>query len=309
MAETRIDVVHIGSASRDLTAGDPRGWRLGGGVTYAALTTARLDLRTAALVGVDAAASTASELDLLRGAGVELALVRLDEGPVFDNHETLAGREQICHAVGRPLAIPALPPTWIEATAWSLVPVAGEIDDGWANAVPDAAVLVLGWQGLLRHLVAGEHVERRSPGPSELVRRADVVGVSIQDLPPGIDLAALSRFLHPGADLLVTDGRAGGTAIRVRDDGPPGSGRYSPATTGREVDPTGAGDVFLAAALATIVRQGIADGRADGLAGNGLDLDFAAVAASLTVEGPGLSGVPMLEAVLARRARGNVGEG
>jgi hypothetical protein len=29
----------------------PRGWRLGGGATYAALTTARLGLRTAAVVG------------------------------------------------------------------------------------------------------------------------------------------------------------------------------------------------------------------------------------------------------------------
>ena len=53
MSEPRIDVVHVGSASRDLTDEDPRGWRLGGGVSYCALTTARLGLRTAAIVGVD----------------------------------------------------------------------------------------------------------------------------------------------------------------------------------------------------------------------------------------------------------------
>ncbi|MEO8571777.1 MAG: hypothetical protein ABI553_08760 [Chloroflexota bacterium] len=306
MTAAQIDVVHIGSASRDLTADDPRGWRLGGGVTYAALTTARLGLRTAALVVVDAGASSADELDLLRGAGVELELVRLAEGPVFDNRETPTGREQICHAVGRPLAIPTLPASWIEATAWSLVPVAGEVDDDWVNAVPSDAVLALGWQGLLRHLVAGDRVERRPPTPSELVRRADVVGVSAHDLAPGIDIFALSRFLHPGARLLVTDGRSGGTAIRVGDDGPLGSVRYLSATVRREVDPTGAGDVFLAAVLATVVDLGIAGGGRDGFAGRGLDLEFAAIAGALVVEGPGLSAVPMREAVLARRARGGL---
>ena len=83
-----IEVLHVGSASRDVTADDPRGWRLGGGVTYAALTTARLGLRTAALIGVDEAGAVADELDLLRAAGVELVLERLAEAPIFDNRET-----------------------------------------------------------------------------------------------------------------------------------------------------------------------------------------------------------------------------
>ncbi len=57
MSDAAIEVLHVGSASRDLTDDDPRGWRLGGGVTYAALTTARLGLRTAAVVGVDGVAA------------------------------------------------------------------------------------------------------------------------------------------------------------------------------------------------------------------------------------------------------------
>ena len=55
MTRPAIEVVHIGSACRDIAPEDPRGWRIGGGVMYAALTTARLGLRTAAVVGVDAA--------------------------------------------------------------------------------------------------------------------------------------------------------------------------------------------------------------------------------------------------------------
>ena len=68
-----VDVVHVGSASRDLTDDDPRGWRLGGGVTFAALTTARLGLRTAAViksVGQDAVEGTG---DVFGGIGAQIS--------------------------------------------------------------------------------------------------------------------------------------------------------------------------------------------------------------------------------------------
>ncbi len=39
------DVVIVGSATRDLSDEDPRGWMLGGGVTFGALALARLGLR------------------------------------------------------------------------------------------------------------------------------------------------------------------------------------------------------------------------------------------------------------------------
>ena len=49
---------------------------------------------TAAVVGVDAEARAARELDTLRDAGVDLLLVDLDEGPIFHNEETPTGRVQ-----------------------------------------------------------------------------------------------------------------------------------------------------------------------------------------------------------------------
>ncbi|MDQ3938107.1 MAG: hypothetical protein M3253_05440, partial [Chloroflexota bacterium] len=61
----------IGAATRDVDADDPRGWRLGGGVTYGALTVARLGLAVRALIGVDDEASLAAELELLARSGVE----------------------------------------------------------------------------------------------------------------------------------------------------------------------------------------------------------------------------------------------
>ena len=55
------EVLVVGSAARDVVHDDPRGWRLGGGVTYGGLTLARLGLRPRVLVGVDRLAADAEE--------------------------------------------------------------------------------------------------------------------------------------------------------------------------------------------------------------------------------------------------------
>lgn len=303
MGRAVVEVVHVGSACRDIAADDPRGWRLGGGVTFAALTTARLGLATAAIIGVDEAAASADELDALRAAGVDLLLVPLDEGPVFHNVETPSGRHQTCVATGRPLSPTAVPESWQRALAWSFTPVAGELGDEWRAQVPDATVVAVGWQGMLRRLSAGAAVERLPPAERALLRRADLVGVSHHDVEPTTSLAALSAFLKPGARLLVTQGQLGGLLVDVGPAGPGASLRYLPTRTDDEVDATGAGDTFLAALVTATVRpslMGLMRRRV------GADLRFAAAAGSLAVEDVGLTGVPDLLAVRARAMRERV---
>ena len=303
MVSRSLEVVHVGAACRDVAADDPRGWRLGGGVTYAALATARLGLRTAAVVGVDALARSAPELDTLRGAGVDLLLVDLDEGPVFHNVETPSGRVQTAVAVGQPLPVVPVPDSWRAAAGWSLVPVAGEIGVDWLAPIGPEAIVGLGWQGLLRQLVAGARVTRLAPSGNALVARADLVGVSRDDVDGTTNLEALTRMLHPGARLLVTHGHEGGLLITVRPDGqPPDVWRYLPTATDREVDPTGAGDTFLGALLAATLRPAILGPSRRA----GADLRFAAAAGSLAVEAIGLDGVPDGAAVNLRRARERV---
>lgn len=300
MPPSRVEVVHVGSACRDVAPDDPRGWRMGGGVAYAALTTARLGLRTAAVVGVDDVARDAHELDTLRAAGVDILLVPLTEGPIYLNEETERGRVQTCVQPGVPLPIPALPDSWLGAGGWSLVPVAGEVTDAWAEVVPTDAYVAVAWQGFLRELAAGALVQRRAPRPSAVLRRADLVGVSHQDVAPETRLRDLERLLHPGADLLITQGGEGGLLVRVTHDGPTSIVRYLPTSTEREVDPTGAGDTFLAALHASVLRPAVV-GRSRGR--DRMDLRFAAAAGSLAVEDVGLAGVPDRAAVLVRRAR------
>src|SRR5262249_47321510 len=153
-------LVVVGAATRDVAADDPRGWKLGGGVTYSAIAAARLPVRVKALIGVDDVAATAEELDTIRGAGVDVVLVPLGSGPVFDNRRTPTGRQQFALAASDPLSPAALPDDWRAPDAALLAPVAGELSEEWAIAFAPTTFVTLGAQGLLRRLHPGKEVVR-----------------------------------------------------------------------------------------------------------------------------------------------------
>lgn len=284
----------VGSASRDVTSEDPRGWRLGGAAAYAGLALARLGLCPRVLLGVDPEAAAAEELGMLRDAGADLHLVRLEAGPVFENRLTLEGRVQTCIEPGRPL--PAVVPVgWSDSTTWLFVPVADELPAAWAVLPPRAAFVALGWQGLLRDLPRGGVVGRRLPRRHPVLDRAGLVCVSREDVDPATPIEDLATLLHPPATLVVTGGADGGTiwelvpgeVARVR-----GFHATRPAAV---VDPTGAGDTFLAGLVAAQVGHPLAASERRGAA-----VRLAAAVASLSVEGTGLSGVPDQAAVAKR---------
>ena len=287
----------VGAASRDLTADDPRGWRLGGAVTYAALTLARLGLDVQAVVGVDDEAATAAELDVLRAAGVQLHLDRLRRAPVFVNDERPEGRIQRCVDVSDAMDPGSIPPAWQAPEAVFLGPVAGELGPAWAEVASPTATVALGWQGILRNLAAGEPVRRRPPEPVPLLQRADLVGVSADDVGPEIRLSTLVDLIRPGATLVMTRGLDGGTVLTSNRPARSSLRAYPAIPSDGVVDATGAGDVFLAALFAAMVTGGR-------LAGPSLSarLTFAAAAASVAVEGAGTAGVPTLAAVRRRVA-------
>ena len=108
LVTTPPTVLVVGAASRDVTAEDPRGWRLGGAVTYGALTLGRLGFRVRALVGVDREAASARELDLLRAAGVVITLRRArirtsvrQRAPHVPSERRIGSHRLRCRGTGR----------------------------------------------------------------------------------------------------------------------------------------------------------------------------------------------------------------
>ena len=289
-------VVVVGAAARDLDESDPRGWRLGGGVTYGGLTVARLGLPTGVLIGVDAEAAHAVEIDLLREAGAEVRLVPLRRGPIFINLETPTGRAQTGFSASDPVGPEHLPVEWRAARGWLMGAVADELPASWAAAVPPDATMATGWQGLLRDIVPGELVHRRRPAASAIIARSDIVGVGSDDLTDDILVEDLCALMKPGATLAFTQGERGGLAIEVGHPRPRSMTRWPGIPPARIVDHTGAGDVFLAGLLAARVEPRLIGGRT----GSRLDLRLAAAVGSLVLEDVGLAGVPGRDAVRRR---------
>ncbi len=287
----------VGAAARDLDDTDARGWRLGGGVTYGALACARLGLRTGVVLGVDALAAAAHEIDLLDAAGARVVRVPLTAGPVFHNEERPGGRVQTCHSVSAPIPTRALPDGWRASRAWMLSPVAGELPEAWASVPVRDATVAFGWQGILRRMAVGERVSRTRPVSSALVTRADIVGASRFDMPRDTLVGTLLGVMRPDALLLLSAGELGGLLLRTDAGGGMGGRRYPALTPAREVDATGAGDVTLATFLGARVLL------RDVTAGRDLDqrsLRVAATAGSLTVERAGLDAVPTRQQIEER---------
>jgi pfkB family carbohydrate kinase len=232
---------------------------------------------------------------------VEVHLVELDHGPVFVNIERPEGRLQLCRSHSDPLPVDAVPAAWRTAPGWILAPVAAELPPDWARLPADDSFVAVGWQGLLRELEAGEPVRHVAPRPDPIIRRADLVGLSRDDVDRNVPLADLYGLLRRGASLAMTQGDRGGLVAHGAhgDRDAALELRHYPAVPSHElVDPTGAGDVFLAALAAARIEPRLVGGRI----GQGFDLLLAAAAASLVLEGPGMLGVPLREAVRERMA-------
>lgn len=279
-------MVVVGAASRDIAADDPRGWRLGGAAAYCSLAAARLGLRVGCLLGVDEKASTAVEVAMLEAAGVTVRLAKLEHGPVFENIERDGHRRQRWLSKSDPVPPASLPAEWRRSRGWLLGPVAGELGDQWASVPEASAIVGLGWQGMLREFSDDGWVRRVAPTASGLAGAAGLVCASVDDFAPGTALENL-RLVAPSAVVVLTAGADGGFAMAGRK-----KVTYAALPAPPVVDPTGAGDVFLAALMAAWLLTGeLATARA---------LRFAAAAGSCAVEGAGLSGVPTRAAVTAR---------
>lgn len=250
---------------------------LGGTATYAALTARNLGAR----VGLLTSAGWEPRLvDLL--SGVRVARLAAEDTTCFVNRYANGHREQHIQALAEPLAFQHLLPDWRKPPMVLIAPVAHEVSPEIVNAFPSAllAVTPQGWmrgwdrRGKIRPIL-WEHAEL-------VLQRADAVIFSEEDLPqPGL----VERYAATARVLVLTQGRKGATVYAQ------GLTYHSPAfQPERELDPTGAGDVFAAAFLLRL-RQ-TQDPRASA--------DYANCVASFAVEQVGPDGIPTPEQVELR---------
>jgi 1D-myo-inositol 3-kinase len=288
------DFLVIGHVTRDLLPGGE--WRLGGTVLYAAHTAARLDMRRVVVVTSGSAAVIAALRDALPSA--EIAAVPAADATTFENVYSAGSRRQHLRGRAAPLLFEHVPAAWREARCVLLAPLAQEVDSALAAAFPRSLVAATP-QGWLRRWDADGSV---SPGPfaeaDTILPHLDALILSPEDVAPpeaanGDDRAPLSaavaEIIMPWVRLtpliLVTRGPAG--ALLLAPGKPP---HVLPGYATREVDPTGAGDVFATAFLCELHASGDPMRAAD----------FANRVAALSVEGEGPAAIPTRAEVFVR---------
>jgi 1D-myo-inositol 3-kinase len=258
--------------------------RPGGAALYAAITAHRL--------GLSAAILTSHGADFpLEALPTPIEVVGL-EAPAttaFEHREARGGRVLRVLGAARPLAAGDLPADWRPAPLVLLAPVLQEVDPMLADAFPDGAVgaEVQGWLRAVDRAGAVSPIQWKAP--------AATLGRLLAIFASGHDVlgqeSQVTEWVQRVPLAVVTAGAAG-AILYVNGD------RYEvrPRKT-REVDPTGAGDVFAATFLIHYDRNGDAWEAAEA----------ATCAASLSVEGEGWSTVPdaatLVAALEAYRAR------
>lgn len=233
-----LDYLVVGHVTRDLVDGD---FTIGGTVSYAARTARALGCR----VGV--VTSAKPDLDLSQVLDdVLVARFPASTTTTFKNIYVSGGRRQMLHGVAETLVPDMVPPHW-QATIVHLGPVARECDPALVNAFGDGFVGVTP-QGWMRRWDQDGHVSCCQWEDAEaLLARADAVVLSEEDV--GGDEALMAEYAAQTRLLVVTQWMAGCT-VYVR-----GEARHFPAFPVREVDPTGAGDIFAAAFFVWLQRS------------------------------------------------------
>jgi sugar/nucleoside kinase (ribokinase family) len=253
--------------------------RPGGAALYAAVTAHRLGFSA----GILTSHGDDFPLDAVPPQ-IEVITVEAAQTTTFEHREGGNGRALRVTATARPLGLVDVPDDWRDAPVVLLAPVIGEVDPIVATAFSDAS-LGAAVQGWLRALGREGNVTPAAWTPPDfLLGRLQAMFLSRADV--GDDLATAIEWFQRVPIGVLTAGAAG-ALLFVNGD------RYEvPPRPAREIDGTGAGDVFAAAFLVGYHRDG-QPWDAAALAG---------CAASLAVEVEGTLAIPGRAAVEAALA-------
>ncbi|MEP7294077.1 MAG: PfkB family carbohydrate kinase, partial [Chloroflexota bacterium] len=230
------DYLLIGHMTADLT---PTGRLAGGTVSYATRTAASFGLRVALLTSAVAGDPL---LDALTPYG-EIISIPATETTTYENIYLPAGRVQYVRGVAAPIGAEDIPAHFLNAPLVHLAPIADEVDPQIAHQFKDSTVL-LTLQGWLRRWDGEGRVHFKRWYDPEVLKSVDIVVFSEEDIVESPQLEA--EFAGSVKHLFVTRAEKGGTYYHE------GNPHHYSSPHVDLVNPTGAGDVFAAALLASL---------------------------------------------------------
>jgi 1D-myo-inositol 3-kinase len=285
----QVDYLAIGHVCVDVFE---KRYLLGGSASYAALTARKLGQRVGVLTSADFEPLIVDTLigrDQILEAETPIRVLRVptDSTTCYINEYDENGRTQYLLGRAADLLPVHVPVEWTTAPVVHLAPLAQEIDPGLLDTFPGSMMLITP-QGWMRGWdkdgkvfpVQWEYAEAA-------LARADVVIFSTDDVPVP---AVIARYATRARLMIVTENRRG-CLVYERGKAPWRSHAFRPA---REIDPTGAGDVFASSYATQYRRTGNPRASAD----------FANAAASFVLEKRAWQGIPTAEAIADRLKRG-----
>jgi sugar/nucleoside kinase (ribokinase family) len=285
----QVDYLAIGHISIDIFE---KRYVLGGTVSFAALTARQLGLSVGLLTSADFEPLIVDSLvgrDNVREPETPIRVLRVptDSTTCYINEYDQNGRTQFLLGRAADLLPVHVPDEWKSAPIVHLAPLAQEIDPALLSTFP-GSLMVITPQGWMR---GWDQDGKVFPVGWECAQaaltRADAVIFSTDDVPvPGL----VAEYARQAKLMIVTENRRG-CLVYEKGKAPWRSHAFRPA---REIDPTGAGDVFAAAFAANYRKTGNPRTAAD----------FANAAASFVLEKRGAQAIPTAEAVADRLKRG-----
>eukprot|EP00668_Euglena_longa_P048249 GGOE01065317.1.p1 GENE.GGOE01065317.1~~GGOE01065317.1.p1 ORF type:complete len:312 (-),score=66.06 GGOE01065317.1:289-1224(-) len=270
------DILVVGHVSKDLLGAEVHGsYRLGGTVSYAAVTASRLGRRPTVVT------RAAADIDLTELRAVaEVHVLSSGTTSTFANVYTPAGRVQYCYTPAGSIEAADIPAALRQPRAVLLGPIANEVAPDVVGVFAPSTVVAAVPQGWMRRFRSDGEVHHKTWESANMVLpHLALLVLSLEDIDH--DISGLDTFCKSVPLVVLTEHRWGSTVHR-RSPGGPIESIHVPPRPAVEVDPTGAGDVFATAFL--IRWQETQDAVQAAW--------FANVAASFSIEQPGVAGIP-----------------
>ncbi len=235
---TKIDYLLVGHATADLVEG---GRTLGGTVTYGTPVVRAFGHQVGVVTSAAACEPLMEHLAPLANVAVHMA----EATTTFRNAYHNGIRTQTVFGVAAPLSYDSIPVGWTNAPLVHLAPLVNEVDPQIVKHFRDKTILLTP-QGYMREWGEDGLVHFKRWLDAEMLADVNILVLSNQDIAEAPELE--QEYAQAVEWVFVTDGENGGAYYHN------GQRRTYDAVPSDEVDPTGAGDVFAAALLASLLE-------------------------------------------------------